>query len=459
MRFLSRLTATLAALAFTVQPVAAQSVLRDAETEVFLDDLAAPLVEAAGLAPGNVDVVLVNDPSINAFVAGGQIVYIHTGLIDAADTAGEVQGVVAHELGHITGGHIIRFGDGVKQATNISILSLLLGVGAALAGAGEAAMGAIMAGQQAAMGQFLAFTRVQESSADAAGAEYLSKAGISGRGSLDFFKKLQNQEFRYGYSQDDDAAFGRTHPLSGDRIATLRESYIVDPAWDKPGDPQLQARFERIKAKLTGYISTPAATLRDYPETDRTVPALYARAYAYHKSAHIDRALEAADELLKTQPNDPYFLELKGQVLLESGRPAEAIEPLRRATELSLSQPLIASMFGHALIATEDKANFDEAEQVLRTAVARDRYNPFAWYQLGVVYANKGDMPRARLASAEQQVMSRQYELAIRSAQAAEAGLPAGSPDWIRAQDIGMQARAMLELQCEAEGRRKCGNR
>lgn len=161
MRFLSRLTATLAALAFTVQPVAAQSVLRDAETEVFLDDLAAPLVEAAGLAPGNVDVVLVNDPSINAFVAGGQIVYIHTGLIDAADTAGEVQGVVAHELGHITGGHIIRFGDGVKQATNISILSLLLGVGAALAGAGEAAMGAIMAGQQAAMGQFLAFTRVQ----------------------------------------------------------------------------------------------------------------------------------------------------------------------------------------------------------------------------------------------------------------------------------------------------------
>ena len=320
-------------------------------------------------------------------------------------------------------------------------------------------MGAIMAGQQAAMGQFLAFTRVQESSADAAGAEYLSKAGISGRGSLDFFKKLQNQEFRYGYSQDDDAAFGRTHPLSGDRIATLRESYIVDPAWDKPGDPQLQARFERIKAKLTGYISTPAATLRDYPETDRTVPALYARAYAYHKSAHIDRALEAADELLKTQPNDPYFLELKGQVLLESGRPAEAIEPLRRATELSRSQPLIASMFGHALIATEDKANFDEAEQVLRTAVARDRYNPFAWYQLGVVYANKGDMPRARLASAEQQVMSRQYELAIRSAQAAEVGLPAGSPDWIRAQDIGMQARAMLELQCEAEGRRKCGNR
>ena len=459
MRFLSRLTAVLAALAFTAQPVAAHSVLRDAETEAFLDDLSAPLVEAAGLAPGNVDVVLVNDPSINAFVAGGQIVYIHTGLIDAADTAGEVQGVVAHELGHITGGHIIRFGEGVQQATNISILSLLLGVGAALAGAGEAAMGAIMAGQQAAMGKFLAFTRVQESSADAAGAEYLSKAGISGRGSLDFFKKLQNLEFRYGYSQDDDAAFGRTHPLSGDRIATLRESYVVDPAWDKPGDPQLQARFERIKAKLTGYISTPAATLRDYPETDQTVPALYARAYAYHKSAHIDRALEAADELLKTAPDDPYFLELKGQVLLESGHPKEALDPLRRATQLSHSQPLIASMFGHALIATEDKANFDEAEEVLRTAVARDRYNPFAWYQLGVVYASKGDMPRARLASAEQQVMSRQYESAIRSAQAAEAGLPTGSPDWIRAQDIGMQARAMLEMQCEAEGRRRCGNR
>lgn len=450
MPFLARFLALIAVLSLMIaQPAAAQSILRDAETEALLNDMAAPLVEAAGLQPGNVEIVLINDPSINAFVAGGQAVYIHTGLIDAAETANEVQGVIAHELGHITGGHIIRHSEGAGAATNISILSLLLGVGAALAGAGDAAMGMIMAGQRAALGKYLAFSRVQESSADAAGAEYLSKAGISGRGSLAFFGKLQNQEFRYGYSQDDEVAFGRTHPLSGDRIARLREVYVKDPAWEAPDDAALQQRFERVKAKLSGYQEKPERTLQAYPETMTGVPARYARAYAWHKDAQMDKALAETDALLEIAPNDPYFLELKGQVLLESGRPQEAIEPLRRATELTRNQPLIASMFGHALIATEDRANFEEAERVLRAAVARDRLNPFAWYQLGVVYAAQGDMPRARLASAEQQVMNRQFAQAIRSAQAAEAGLPEGSPDWIRAQDIALQARAALERERE----------
>ena len=456
MRYLARLFAILAAAMLATQPVAAQSILRDAETEAFLDEISAPLVEAAGLEPENVDIVLINDPSINAFVAGGQIVYIHSGLIDAADTAEEVQGVIAHELGHITGGHILRYGEGMASASRISLLSLIAGIGAALAGAGEAAMGIMAAGQQAAMGKFLAFSRTQESSADFAGAEYLSKAGISGRGSLAFFGKLLNQEYRYGYSQSDEAGFYRTHPLSGDRISALREVYEKDPAWDRPANARNQANFERVKAKLVGYIAKPSATLRDYPESDRTVPALYARAYAYHQNARVDRALDAADQLLAKDPDDPYFLELKGQVLLESGRPLEALEPLRRATALTNAEPLIASLFGHALIATEDDANFAEAERVLRAAVGRDRRNPFAWYQLGVVYAARGDTPRARLASAEQQVMSGQYGLALRSAQAAEHGLERGTPDWIRAQDIGMQARALLERQCEMERGRNC---
>ena len=441
------LIAILATLSLAVQPVAAQSILRDAETEALLQDMAEPLALAAGLAPGNLEIVLINDPSINAFVAGGQVVYIHSGLINAADKANEVQGVIAHEIGHITGGHITRFDEGAKGATGVSILSLLIAVAAAAAGAGEAAMGVMAAGQQAAMGTYLSFSRVQESSADAAGAEILSKAGISGRGSLAFFKKLQNQEFRYGYSQSDDAAFGRTHPLSGDRIARLRETYVVDPAWEAPDDVATQLRFERIKAKLFGYLNEPARTLQVYPASRTDIPARYARAYAYHKNALINEALTETSALLESDPNDPYFLELQGQVLLESGRPQEALAPLRKATELTNNQPLIASIFGHALIATENTDNYPEAEQVLKLAVARDRYNPFAWYQLGVVYAAEGDLPRARLASAEQQVMNRRYDEALRSAQAAVAGLPAGSPDWIRAQDIEMQARSELERQ------------
>lgn len=444
-RFFNTCLVLLFALALGAQPVAAQSILRDAETEALLQDMAAPLVAAAGLQPGNVDVVLINDPSINAFVAGGQTVYIHSGLINAADNANEVQGVIAHELGHITGGHVVRFSEGASAANKISILSMLLGVGAALAGGADAAMGVMMAGQQAALGKFLAFSRVQESAADAAGAEYLSKAGISGRGSLSFFAKLQNQAMRYGYDQSDEAAFRQTHPLSAERITRLREDYVKDPAWDKPSDPALEARFARIKAKLYGYLADPEQTLNSYPETDTSVPARYARAYAFHKNALIDKALVETQGLLDLSPDDPYFLELRGQVLLESGKPAQALAPLRRATELSGHQPLIASMLGHALIATEDQSNYAEAEQVLRAAVARDRLNPFAWYQLGVVYAARGDMARARLASAEQQVMNRDYPSALRSAQTAQAGLPEYTPDWIRAQDIAFQARAELE--------------
>ena len=441
---LARCVAALLIFTLTSQAALAQSVLRDAETEALLHELAAPLVTAAGLDPRNVDVVLIGDPSINAFVAGGQIVFIHEGLIEAADNAAEVQGVIAHELGHITGGHAINDG-GSKAATGISILSLILGGLAAAAGSGDAAMGVIMAGQQAAMGKYFAFSREQEASADAAGAGFLSKAGISGKGSISFFKKLQNLEYRHGYTRDTDSEFYSTHPMTSDRIATLQDTYQADPAWTHSYDPITEARFQRVKAKLIGYVQLPGRTLQIYPESDKSVPARYARAYAWHKDAYLDKAMVEADALLAGSPDDPYFLELKGQILLEAGHPQEALAPLRKATELTANQPLIATTFGHALLATEDPAQLPEAERVLKAAVARDRENPFAWYELGVIYGQRGDMARARLASAEQQVLELQYAQALNSAEAAMAALPKGSPDYLRAQDIAMQARAAIE--------------
>ena len=436
--------AFLALLCWTAAPAAAQSILRDAETEALLRDMAKPLVEAAGLDPANVDIVLINDPSVNAFVAGGQAVYVNSGLIDEADTAGEVQGVIAHELGHVTGGHAV-LNQGARAATSISLLSLLLGAAAAAAGGGEAAMGVLMAGQQAAMGKYLAYNRSQEASADAAGAKYLSDAGISGRGSVEFFKKLQNLEFRYGYRAREGDEFYSSHPLTGDRIQTLQDTYEQDPAWEKPDDAKLQQRFTRMKAKLYGYLAEPRNVYRRYPPTDNSVAARYARAYAYNRESKLDEARAETEALVALDPADPYFLELQGQILLESGQPAKALEPLRRATEMTGNQPLIATLFGHALMATEDRTNFEEAERVLRAAVVRDRENPFAWYQLGTIYAARGDMPRARLASAEQQVLSGRMTEALASAQAARLGLPTGSADWLRAQDIEFQARAELE--------------
>jgi predicted Zn-dependent protease len=454
-RAVARLAATFLLTALATQPALAQSMLRDAETEAFFQDLAAPLVKAAELPERNVDIALINDRSINAFVAGGQIIYLHAGLIQKADTAAEVQGVIAHELGHITGGHIIRQGEGAQAAQNISILSLLAGLGAVLAGAGDAGMAAMMMGQRAAIGKYLAYSRGEEGSADAAAAKFLSSAGISGRGLLGFFDKLSGLESNYAVSRDAEMEYVRSHPLTNDRIATLRDSFERDPAWMRPDDPAMNVRFERIQAKLKGYLDDPVQTLRAYPPSDTGVPARYARAYAYHKQAQIDKALAETRALIAGAPDDPYFLELEGQILLESGRPEEALATLRRATDLTKAQPLIATLYGHALIATEDPRHFEEAERVLRAAVVRDRYNPFAWRQLGTVYAARGDMPRAHLASAEQQVMRGDYLQAVRSARNAQSGLAEYSADWLRAQDIEMHARSLLEQQERRQGGRR----
>ena len=430
-------------LAFAaIQPASAQSVLRDSETELMFRDMSRPLIQAAGLDPANVKIVLINDDEINAFVAGGQIVYIHSGLLVRADNANQLQGVIAHELGHVAGGHVIRFSEGARAATGITILSLLLGAAAIAAGAPDAGMGIILAGQQAAQGNFFAFTRAQESSADLAGASYLSKAGYSGKGSLEFFKKLQNQEYRLAvYAKD---SYDRTHPLSSERINALTEIYKKDPAWNRPTDPAIEARFQRVKAKLLGYVNSKNA-VTFYPESDQSIPAHYARAYAYHLGAYPEKALSEADALLAKQPDDPFFLELKGQILLESGRPNDAIPVLRHSVRVAPDQPMISVMLGHALIATENDKNFAEAKQVLKAAVNRDNDNPFAWMQLGIVYDREGDRARAALATAERNNLEGKPRLAMVSARTAMAGIPSGTPDYLRAQDIAMVSCAELK--------------
>ena len=275
-------------LAFAAaRPAAAQSVLRDSETELLFRDISKPLVIAAGLDPKSTPVVLLNDQEINAFVAGGQVVYIQSGLLTSSDNVNQLQGVIAHELGHVAGGHIIRMGEGAKRATGISILSLVLAAAAMAAGAGDAGMGIMAAGQQAAMGSFLAFTRAQESSADLAGAKYLSAAGVSGKGSLEFFKKLQNQEYRLAiYAKD---SYDRTHPLRASGSPPCRNStegpglerqagsrarsplpagqgqadrLCRSQARDARSIPKATRAFRRIMPALTPIISAPIATKR-----------------------------------------------------------------------------------------------------------------------------------------------------------------------------------------------------
>jgi len=427
--------------AFAQQGDGAPSVLRDTETERLFKDMSRPIIVAAGLDPNSVNVVLLNDREINAFVATGQTVYVQSGLLEATDNLNQLQGVVAHELGHVVAGDAIRSGEGAKRATAISILSLVLGAAAMAAGAGDAGMGIMMAGQRAAEGDFMAFTRAQEATADASASRFLSKAGISGKGILDFFGKLQNQEYRLAiYSKD---SFDRTHPLNSERITALGQVLRTDPAYSKATDPALEARFQRVKAKLIGYVD-PKLAVTKYPESDHSVPAHYARAYAYHLGGYPQKAEAEANALLAIDPHDPYFLELKGQILLEDGKPLEAIPPLREAVERSGNAPMIAAMLGHALVETEDSKNFAEAKQILKVAVNKDNQDPFAWYQLGIIYDREGDPARAALATAERSNLENQPKMALATAQIAMKGIPPGTPDYLRAQDIAMVSRAEL---------------
>jgi predicted Zn-dependent protease len=446
---LARLFMMALLLAVTVvQPAAAQDdagpqILRDTETELLFKDMSRPLILAGKLDPNSVNVVLLNDPEINAFVAQGQTVYVQSGLLEDCDNVNQLQGVVAHELGHVIAGDAIRSESGAKQATGIAILSLVLGAIAIAAGAGaDAGIGIMQAGQRAALGEMMAITRGQEATADATGSRLLADSGFSGKGMLDFFSKLQNLEYRLAiYSKD---SFDRDHPLSSERIQALSQKLRSDPAYNKPPDPALEARFERVKAKLLGFIEPRQAVLK-YPETDQSIPAHYARAYAYHLGGYPDKAVREADALLATDPHDPFFLELKGQILLEGGKPTEAIPVLREAVRRSNEAPMIAAMLGHALVATEDQKNFAEAKQILKVAVNRDNQDPFAWYQLGIIYDREGDDARAQLATAERSNLQGDPKMALASAQMAMKGIPAGSPDYLRAQDIAMVSKAELQ--------------
>jgi predicted Zn-dependent protease len=441
---ISRACAALLACSLPAEQVAAEqgpAILRDAETEQFLSDITEPMARAAHLSPGAVKLYIINDPSVNAFVATGQTIYINSGTIERADNANEIEGVIAHELGHIEGGDAVRSDDAVIAATRVTLLSLLVGAALMAVGAGPAGMAAMMMGQNAAMGSFLAYSRQQEGSADASAVRHLDDAHLSGKGMISFFGKLRQEEYRLTPSYTHVDPYAQDHPMTAERQATLLADLQKSPWWNAPQDPVKQSRFLRIKAKLVGYLDDPPIVLNKFPQADQSVPAHYARAYAWHRGGYPDAANREIDTLLAGAPHDPYFLELKGQILLEGGKPKLAVLPLRDAVLQSRSTPLIAALLGDALVATEDPNDFKEAAQVLKVAVQRDGENPQAWYDLGLVYTRMGDEARANLATAERYALQGNPRLAMANAELAMRGIPPSSPDYIRAQDIALTAR------------------
>jgi len=445
-----------AAVLWPLQQAHAQSLLRDAETEAFLRHISTPIFEAAGLTPEAVNIYLLSDRSLNAFVTGGQNIFIHSGLIMASDDVNQLLGVIAHETGHISGGHLARVGDAAQTAGTVSIMSMVLGAAAILAGGGDAGMGIIMAGQSVAQRQFLSYSRVQESAADQAGAIYLNKAGVSGRGLIEFFDKLRDQEILAQVRQD---PYVRSHPLNRQRMAALEEEVTSSPFYDTPPNPDHQEAFKRLKAKLVGYLDQPVQSLRKYPVTDTSVAARYARVYAYHKAIEWDLALAETDELIKVEPNNPFFHEIKGQILFENGKVEEALPVFEKAVELAPNEALISTAYGQAMVSLETEEMMAKAVPILENAVRLDKLNSFAWFNLAKAYSWLGQEAKASLATAERFYSGGNPVQALMHARRALEEFKTGTPEWLRAQDIIFVSEQAAERFAKQQRRRQRANK
>lgn len=422
------------------------SMIRDTEAERVLRGYLDPILLVAGLRPESVQLHIVNDPSINAFVADGQNMFIHTGLIMALDTPNQISGVLAHETGHMADGHLTRAMAGMRAATVPMLLSMAAGLAAMIAGAPAAGQAILLGGQQIAERTFLAFTRTQESAADQAGMRYLTATHQSGMGMVQVFKRFESQEVLSARRAD---PFAQSHPVPIERISALQNLVDASPYRDVKDSAETQYAFDMMRAKLRGYIQRPDVVFRQYPESNTAKPARYARAMAHFREPNMAKALGEIESLIADEPNNPYFLEMYGQIKVEMGKVEEGIAPYKRAVELVPDAPLIRVALAAAMLGTENPNYTKQAAQELQNAITQEADEPIAWYELAQAYARLGQTGKAELATAERYFVVEAFPQAIQFAGRAQRQLQQGSTDWQRATDI----LAIAQTQAEKRGR------
>lgn len=435
------LAASLSAMVTVLGPAHSQSLLRDAEIEQWIDDYSKPLFKAAGLPADQIEILLIGDPTPNAF-AGGLIMGIHTGLITAADTPNQIEGVIAHETGHIAGGHSARSDEMMSAATVPMILSLVLAAGAMAAGATDAGIGLLGLGQNVGMANALMYSRGQEAAADQAAVTYLDATGNSSEGLIQFFGKLRNREILTDRRINPYNSYMRSHPLSNERVTALRERAAASPSFAAKDTPEEIERLKLIQAKINGFLQETNVTLRQYPLSDQSDPAKYARAVAYYRGSQLDKAQKEIDALIAAHPDNPYYFELKGQMLFEFGQTEQSIEPHRKSVSLAPDKALLRINLGRALIGGEDIAMYPQAIKELKSALLLEPDNAFAWFELARAYGGLGDEGMANLATAESRYHSGAKGEAALFARRAQQNLKPGSPEYRQASDIIAAARA-----------------
>ncbi len=427
-------TAIVTAVAAPVARAQGISLLRDAEIERYLEDYSTPIFEAAGIAPGSIEILLVNDQNMNAF-AGGRYMGVNTGMITFVETPNELEGVIAHEAGHLAGRHSVRGQEAAANAGVPMMLGLLLAAGAAVAGAPEAGMGILGLGQTVARADYLKYSRSQEATADQSSITYLDRLGHSSKGAMDLWGRVRNSQIITGHRIN---PYLQTHPLANSRLTALAERATASPYFEKKDSPEDIHRLRLIQAKIKGFLHDPSQTLREYPLTDQSEPAHYARSVAYYRYSDIDNALKEVRTLTAAHPDNPYYHELEGQILFEYGQAQAAIAPHRRSVELEPSTALFRLALGRALLAGGSPEQLTEAEAQLKRATALERDNSYAWFELARVYGAQGNEPLANLATAEARFHAGAEPDANQFARRAMMGIKRGTPEWRQAADIIM---------------------
>ncbi|MBS3652166.1 M48 family metallopeptidase [Pseudaminobacter sp. 19-2017] len=414
--------------------------VRDAEIEALVRDYARPIFKAAGLSKAGVEIILVNDQSFNAFVAGRRM-FINTGALLQAETPNEIIGVIAHEAGHLAGGHQERLRDQIARAQTMAIVGSLLGLGAIAAGAATdsrelagAGGGIMMGGGEAARRSLLGYQRSEETTADRSAITYLQATGQSAKGMLKTFERFQSALALSGTKID---PYRVSHPAPRDRIANLQALATASNYYDVVDPPALQQRHDMMRAKIAVYTQGQAGAARLLRKGGDGLAAQYGDAMATHLYGNLQSAVKKADALVKAQPKNPYFHELNGDVLMKANKPAQAAEAYRNAVRLDPAKSgLLRIALGQALIATGDPASLNKALTELEAGLERDRENPTGYRYLAQAYGQLGNIPEAELATAEGYYYSGAFQDAKVMAARAQSKMKRGSPGWVRAQDI-----------------------
>jgi predicted Zn-dependent protease len=446
------LTALVTAAAIALLPLpAAQAqmkgppVLRDTETEQLLREYTRPILRVAGLEKQNIQMVIVNEGSFNAFVADGRRIFVNYGAILQSETPNQIIGVLAHETGHLAGGHLSKLREQLANAQTQMIIAMLLGAGAMVAGStrgsgsagnnglANAGAAAIAGPQEMIRRTLLSYQRQQEENADRAGVKFLTATQQSPKGMYETFKRFTSESLFAARGTD---PYLQSHPMPAERVAALQQFASASPYWDKKDDPALQLRHDMVRAKISAFMERPETVYRRYPLTNDSMPARYARAISTYLHGDLRSALTQIDALIQVQPNNAYFYEVRGQALLEGGKPAEAIPALRKAVALSNNAPLIEMLLGQALVGSDNKAYTDDAVRILRAAVAREPEAILGYMQLAMAYGRKGDYAEADLASAQAAYLRGDNKTARELATRAKTRFAVGTPGWVKADDI-----------------------